>query len=79
MPRSVQERTLEIAVRVAGSVPELARYLGVPAAHIQSMLEGKEEIATWIFLRCVDCINDLQRDSRPTVDAERHDGSETRQ
>lgn len=51
---SVQHRTLQKALAVAGSLPALARILRVPSAELALWLEGSAEVPTSVFLNVVD-------------------------
>jgi hypothetical protein len=53
-PGSVQWRTLQKALALAGSAPRLAEILRVPAPQLERWLEGTEEIPMPDFFNVVD-------------------------
>jgi len=50
------QRTLQCALRVAGSERSLARKLCVPSEALRKWLAGDESLPTWAFLAAVDVI-----------------------
>lgn len=62
MPRgSVQYRTLQKAVLVAGSAPRLAEILRVPVDELARWLEGKAEVPMPVFFNVVDFLLEQPR------------------
>jgi hypothetical protein len=45
---------------MAGGVSLLARELQLPAITLDDMLQGRAPVPTWLFLRAVDYVNDVQ-------------------
>ena len=75
---SIQFRTLTMALQRAGNAQTLAKRLGVSVGQLFAMLDG-EEVPQWVFLRAVDYLSDPEPVVEHTFDAERHEGSHTRQ
>jgi hypothetical protein len=68
---SVQAALLRRARDLAGGVSLLARVLQVSANELDDMLHGKTPIPTWLFLRGVDYVNEVEQAGigAPTVGA----------
>jgi len=62
---SVQQAALRLARDLAGGISFLARHLGLPANDLDAMMHGREKTPTWVFLRAVDFINEVQQYERP--------------
>jgi hypothetical protein len=58
---SVQAALLRRARDLAGGVSLLGRALEVSAYELDDMLHGKTQIPTWLFLRGVDYVNDVEQ------------------
>jgi hypothetical protein len=54
----VYSRALQKAAEIMGSYQKLSRYLQVPAAELQSWIDGKSVPPVAVFLRAVDFILD---------------------
>ena len=61
--KSLQRAALHVARDLAGGVTYLARKLGVGVNSLDEMLHGKTEVASWVFLRAVDFINEERDES----------------
>ncbi len=62
---SVQVATLERARDLAGGVTYLAAHLEVGVDKVESMLQQKEVVPTWLFLRAVDFLNERSGTTPP--------------
>jgi hypothetical protein len=58
---SVQAALLRRARDLAGGVSLLAKALQVSAYDLDDMLHAKAAIPTWLFLRAVDYVNDVEQ------------------
>ena len=65
MPATFQRETLRRASREVGDLGHLSGRLGVPAESLRAMVEGREVVPTWLFLRTVDLLNDHAAQSGP--------------
>lgn len=69
----VQRRALEKARTIVGGLDKLAAAFRLPAGELQRLLDGAEEIPSWVFLRAVDVINEfeeeLYREISPATDS----------
>lgn len=65
MPQGFQREALARTCEALGDVSILARRLGVATEALQSMVEGREAIPTWLFLRTVDLLNEHQAQNAP--------------
>lgn len=69
MATTFQRETLSRACKALGRDTVLSGRLGVPLEQLQSMLEGREPVPTWLFLKTVDLINDHEaQHASPTSD-----------
>jgi hypothetical protein len=62
---SVQAALLRRARDLAGGVSLLAKALQVSAYDLDDMLHAKAAIPTWLFLRAVDYVNDVEQAGIP--------------
>jgi hypothetical protein len=60
MRHCVQVSLLKIARDMAGGVSLLARELQVAATNLDQMLQERDPVPTWLFLKAVDYVNDVQ-------------------
>ena len=58
---SIQQACLRHARDLAGGYSRLSHAINVRAVDLQAMVEGREAIPTWAFLRAIDFMNDLAR------------------
>jgi hypothetical protein len=62
---SVYQATLRRARDLAGGVSYLARSLGIGVYALDAMIQGAETVPTWVFVRAVDYINEVEARSTP--------------
>jgi hypothetical protein len=62
---SIRQAALKRARDLAGGVSYLGRKLGVGADALDAMMQGREPVPSWVFLRAVDFINDAESRGMP--------------
>jgi hypothetical protein len=69
MATTFQRETLARARDALGKETALSGRLGVPLEELRAMLEGREPVPAWVFLKTVDLINDHEaQEAPPTSD-----------
>jgi len=59
-PKSLQHAALLRARDFAGGVSHLGRKIGIGADSLDAMLHGTVAIPSWLFLRLVDYLNEVE-------------------
>ena len=62
---TLQHAALRRARDLAGGVSYLARQLHLTANDLDDMLHEREPIPAWVFLRCVDFVNEAESRNTP--------------
>ncbi len=59
---TVHQATLRVARDLAGGVSYLSRIIGIGVNALDAMLQGREEIPPWVFLKATDFVIEARDD-----------------
>jgi len=62
---SLQQATLRRAMTLAGGVSFLSHELGITANDLDAMLQQREPVPHWVFLRAIDYLNEADSRQEP--------------